>query len=117
MNQVHNLLSQLVEKHRVIAFIKGTPSSPMCGFTMKVAQIFAKHHLNLAYVDVLSYPEIRQNLPTWSQWPTFPQIFIDQELIGGCDIWCEMDKSGEIAQIVSEKNLECQNQIIDAMEE
>ncbi len=117
MNPVHNLITNLVQKHRIIAFIKGTPSTPMCGFTMKVNQVFKKHGLDFSYVDVLSHPEIRQNLPSWSQWPTFPQIFIDQELIGGCDIWCDMDHSGEIAEIISEKNLSCNNHIINAIEE
>ena len=92
-----------VESHPVVLFMKGTPQFPMCGFSSRTVQALkAAGAEELHTINVLEDPEIRANLPRYSNWPTFPQLFINGELIGGCDITIELYESGELARIVSE---------------
>lgn len=92
-----------LDAHPMVLFMKGTPEYPMCGFSSKAvkALIQAGAH-NLRAINVLEEPEIRANLPRFSNWPTFPQLFIHGELIGGCDITLELHESGQLARIVAE---------------
>ncbi|MGG6461728.1 Grx4 family monothiol glutaredoxin [Solilutibacter silvestris] len=92
-----------VEGHPIVLFMKGTPQFPMCGFSSRAVQALkAAGAGELFTVNVLEDPEVRANLPRYSNWPTFPQLFINGELIGGCDIVSELYESGELARIVSE---------------
>ncbi|NLC61392.1 MAG: Grx4 family monothiol glutaredoxin [Gammaproteobacteria bacterium] len=92
-----------VEKHPIVLFMKGTPQFPMCGFSARTVQALQDAGVeNLHTVNVLEDPEIRANLPRYSNWPTFPQLFLHGELIGGCDITLELHESGELARMVSE---------------
>ena len=92
-----------VESHPIVLFMKGTPQFPMCGFSSRTVQALkAAGADKLHTINVLEDPEIRANLPRYSNWPTFPQLFINGELIGGCDITIELYESGELARIVSE---------------
>ena len=92
-----------VDGHPVVLFMKGTPQFPMCGFSSKAAQALLTAGANGVHtVNVLEEPEIRANLPRYSNWPTFPQLFINGELIGGCDITLELHESGELQRIVTE---------------
>ena len=92
-----------VESHPVVLFMKGTPQFPMCGFSSRTVQALkAAGAEELHTINVLEDPEVRANLPRFSNWPTFPQLFINGELIGGCDITIELYESGELARIVSE---------------
>ena len=92
-----------VDGHPVVLFMKGTPQFPMCGFSSKAVQALLTAGANAVHtVKVLDEPEIRANLPRYSNWPTFPQLFIHGELIGGCDITLELFESGELQRIVSE---------------
>ena len=92
-----------VESHPVVLFMKGTPQFPMCGFSSRTVQALkAAGATELHTINVLEDPEVRANLPRYSNWPTFPQLFINGELIGGCDITIELYESGELARIVSE---------------
>ena len=92
-----------VETHPIVLFMKGTPQFPMCGFSSRTVQALkAAGAQQLHTVNVLEDPEIRANLPRYSNWPTFPQLFINGELIGGCDITLELHESGELARIVAE---------------
>ena len=92
-----------VDRYPIVLFMKGTPQYPMCGFSSRAAQaLFAAGAEQLHTVNVLEEPEIRANLPRFSNWPTFPQLFIHGELIGGCDITLELFESGELKRIVSE---------------
>lgn len=86
----------------VVLFMKGTPQFPMCGFSSRTVN--ALHSIGVPFesVNVLEDPEIRANLPRFSNWPTFPQLFIDGELIGGCDIALELFESGELERMVRE---------------
>ncbi|WP_411834293.1 Grx4 family monothiol glutaredoxin [Pseudoxanthomonas mexicana] len=92
-----------VDSHPIVLFMKGTPQFPMCGFSSRAVQALQSAGAQpLHTVNVLEEPEIRANLPRFSNWPTFPQLFIHGELIGGCDITLELFESGELARIVSE---------------
>ena len=92
-----------IDRHPVVLFMKGTPQFPMCGFSSRTVQALrAAGATELHTVNVLEDPEVRANLPRLSNWPTFPQLFINGELIGGCDITLELLESGELARIVSE---------------
>ena len=92
-----------IEGSPIVLFMKGTPQFPMCGFSSRTVQALkAAGATSLHSVNVLEDPEIRANLPRFSNWPTFPQLFINGELIGGCDITLELFESGELARIVAE---------------
>ena len=92
-----------VEQHPLVLFMKGTPQYPMCGFSSRAVQaLLAAGAVNLRTVNVLELPEVRANLPRYSNWPTFPQLFLHGELLGGCDITLELLESGELQRMVSE---------------
>ncbi|QDH69424.1 Grx4 family monothiol glutaredoxin [Marilutibacter alkalisoli] len=92
-----------VEGHPIVLFMKGTPQFPMCGFSSRAVQALKEAGATeLHTVNVLEDPDVRANLPRFSNWPTFPQLFINGELIGGCDITLELFESGELARMISE---------------
>src|SRR5690606_27602018 len=92
-----------VEGHPIVLFMKGNAQFPMCGFSSRAVQALqTAGATSLHTVNVLEDPEIRANLPRFSNWPTFPQLFIHGELIGGCDITMELFESGELARMISE---------------
>ena len=92
-----------VEGHPIVLFMKGTPQFPMCGFSSRSVQALKSAGATTFHsVNVLEHPEIRANLPRYSDWPTFPQLFVGGELIGGCDITMELLESGELTKLVAE---------------
>ncbi|MGE8232155.1 MAG: Grx4 family monothiol glutaredoxin [Stenotrophomonas sp.] len=92
-----------VEQHPLVLFMKGTPQYPMCGFSSRAVQaLLAAGAINLRTVNLLEFPEVRANLPRYSNLATFPQFFMHGELIGGCDIILELLESGELKRIVAE---------------
>ena len=91
-----------VDENPIIIYMKGTPQMPQCGFSSRAAQALQGCGVEFAYVNVLADPEIFENLPRFADWPTFPQVYIDGELIGGCDITLEMHASGDLKKMVSE---------------
>ena len=91
-----------VESHPIVLFMKGTPQFPMCGFSSSAVQALKAAGAQLHTVNVLEEAEIRANLPRYSDWPTFPQLFIGGELIGGCDITIELSESGELTRLVAD---------------
>jgi len=92
-----------VGRHPILLFMKGTPQYPMCGFSSRaVDALMEAGACGIHTINVLEDPEIRANLPRWSHWPTFPQLFVHGELIGGCDITLELYESGELARMVAE---------------
>ena len=98
--EILDQIQREVAENRVFVFMKGTPEMPRCGFSNQVVQIL--NHLNVEYGarDVLTDPRIREVLSGWSQWPTIPQVFVDGELIGGCDITTELFQNGELQKLV-----------------
>jgi monothiol glutaredoxin len=97
-NPIRDAITQAIEQNPVLLFMKGTPEAPGCGFSARTVAALQALGVPFAAVDVLPDPRIRQELSALSNWPTIPQLFIDGELIGGCDIVTEMYASGELAQ-------------------
>ncbi|MEZ5454612.1 MAG: Grx4 family monothiol glutaredoxin [Lysobacteraceae bacterium] len=95
-------IKQIVESHPIVLFMKGTPQFPMCGFSSRTVEALKAVGAAFHSVNVLADPELRANLPRYSNWPTFPQLFIQGELIGGCDITLELHQAGELARITAE---------------
>ncbi len=91
-----------LDSHPVVLFMKGTPQFPMCGFSSRTSQALKAVGANFHSVNVLEDPEVRANLPRYSNWPTFPQLFIHGELIGGCDIALDLYESGELERLVQD---------------
>lgn len=89
-----------IAKDKIVMFVKGTPQAPMCGFSKATMELFGKMGVKFHSVDILANPDIRATLPEYSQWPTFPQVFVNGELVGGCDIVHEMYQSGELQKLV-----------------
>jgi monothiol glutaredoxin len=99
-NELRDHLAQLIDENEVILFMKGTPDAPACGFSARTVAVLNSLGRKYAAVDILPDPRIRQELSELSQWPTIPQLFVDGELIGGCDIVTEMYESGELANVM-----------------
>ena len=97
---VENTIKEQIANNTILLYMKGNPEQPMCGFSAQVTQALMACGKRFAYVDILSNPEIRTTLPKVSNWPTFPQLYIDGELIGGCDIITEMHEKGELQSLV-----------------
>jgi monothiol glutaredoxin len=96
--EIRDFIQNAIEEHRVMLFMKGTPEQPACGFSMRTAAALNALGVQYSALDILPDPRIRQELSAISNWPTIPQLFIDGDLIGGCDIVTEMYESGELAQ-------------------
>jgi monothiol glutaredoxin len=95
-------IKHTVESHPIVLFMKGTPQFPMCGFSSRTAQALKACGANIHSINVLEDPEVRANLPHYSNWPTFPQLFIRGELVGGCDITVDLHATGELKKLVDE---------------
>jgi monothiol glutaredoxin len=101
--QILEQITQVVAGNRVSLFMKGTPEAPRCGFSARVVERLDETGVEYAAVDVLVDPRIRGVLSGYSNWPTIPQLFVDGELVGGCDIVEELADSGRLAEIVGEE--------------
>jgi monothiol glutaredoxin len=97
---IQDAIAEAIRDHEVILFMKGTPERPMCGFSARTVAALDSLGREFAAVDVLPDPRIRQELSAISNWPTIPQLFVNGELVGGCDIVTEMYESGELAQVL-----------------
>lgn len=93
-------IKQQIAGSTILLYMKGTPERPECGFSAKAVQALNACGASFASVNVLENPDIRQALPGYANWPTFPQLYVQGELIGGCDIMMELHHSGELQRIV-----------------
>ncbi len=93
-------IDKIVKENRTVLFMKGTPQFPMCGYSSRAAAALEACGADFAYVNVLQDPEIFENLPRYADWPTFPQLYVDGELVGGCDITLELYERGELESLV-----------------
>jgi monothiol glutaredoxin len=93
-------IKEQIESNPILLYMKGSPAAPQCGFSAQTVQCLIACGERFAYVDILSNPEIRATLPGYANWPTFPQLYLEGELIGGCDIITEMFESGELEPLV-----------------
>ncbi len=99
---IETTIKDQIKNNPIILYMKGNPNAPQCGFSSRATQMLMACGEKFAYVDILSNPEIRANLPKVSEWPTFPQLFVDGELVGGCDIMTEMFDAGELKKLLNE---------------
>lgn len=93
-------IEKTIGSAKVVLFVKGTPQAPQCGFSAATMALFQKMNVPFQSMDILANPDVRAALPEYSQWPTFPQVFIGGKLVGGCDIVHEMYESGELQQLL-----------------
>lgn len=93
-------IRQQIADNPILLYMKGSPQAPQCGFSAQTVQCLMACGERFAYVDILSNPDIRATLPGYANWPTFPQLYVDGELVGGCDIITEMYQSGELEPLV-----------------
>ena len=91
-------IASIIDSDRAVLFMKGTPESPQCGFSAAVVQILNRLLPSYTTFDVLGDPEIREGIKAYSSWPTIPQLYVEREFIGGCDIAQEMSASGELGK-------------------
>lgn len=98
---VFERIKKQLDEHSVLLYMKGTPDFPQCGFSGRAVQILERCGVDYGYVNVFEDTEIRENLKVYSQWPTFPQLFINGELVGGSDIMLELFQSGELQTMLA----------------
>ncbi|TAM13069.1 MAG: Grx4 family monothiol glutaredoxin [Nevskiaceae bacterium] len=91
-----------VSENPVIVYMKGTPDFPQCGFSARTVQALNECGVEYAYVNILEDEEVRRELPAFSNWPTFPQLYVKGELIGGCDITLDLYRSGQLKPMLEE---------------
>lgn len=96
------LIEGHVQANPVMLYMKGNPSMPMCGFSKRVSEILQEEGVDFSSVNVLDYPNIREGVKKFSDWPTIPQLFVNGEFIGGCDIITSMHASGELKELLKE---------------
>jgi monothiol glutaredoxin len=99
---VNERIKAVLAEHAIVLFMKGTPQFPMCGFSSRAAQALKAAGADFHAVNVLADPEMRAALPHYANWPTFPQLFIQGELIGGCDIVEDLKNAGELERMVAD---------------
>ena len=99
---IENEIKEQIEANPILLYMKGSPDSPQCGFSSRASQLLISCGKPFSFVDILTNPEIRTTLPSVSDWPTFPQLFINGELIGGSDIMNEMFDSGDLQKAINQ---------------
>lgn len=99
--KTEDLIRQQIEANPILLYMKGTPAKPECGFSGKAVAALNSTGVDFAYINVLANPFIREKLPSISRWPTFPQLFVAGELIGGADIVEELNAKGELKALLA----------------
>ncbi|WP_415896652.1 Grx4 family monothiol glutaredoxin [Neptuniibacter sp. QD72_48] len=99
---VIDTIKEQIEGNDILLYMKGTPRFPQCGFSSRASEAVMACGERFAFVNILENPDIRAELPKYANWPTFPQLWVKGELIGGCDIICEMSENGELAEVIKE---------------
>ncbi|MDX1633537.1 MAG: Grx4 family monothiol glutaredoxin [Marinobacter sp.] len=97
---INETIKSQLEENPVIIYMKGSPQAPQCGFSAKTVQALMACGERFAYVNILDNQELREGLKVYSNWPTYPQLYVNGELVGGCDIVLELSESGELAELV-----------------
>lgn len=105
---IETLIKKQIADNSVILYMKGTPQFPQCGFSARTVEALTQVGEPFAYVNILENPEIRSTLPRIANWPTFPQLWVKGELIGGCDIVMDMVQKGELAPLIKEAVVKAQ---------
>jgi monothiol glutaredoxin len=97
MSDVKTRIQEMIDKNKVLLFMKGNKSIPQCGFSSRVVGVLKSEGVPFETVNVLADPEIREGIKQFSNWPTIPQLYVNGKFVGGCDIVTEMHESGELA--------------------
>ncbi|SDX24910.1 Grx4 family monothiol glutaredoxin [Marinobacter mobilis] len=97
---INETIKSQLSENPIILYMKGSPQSPQCGFSARTVQALMACGERFAFVNILDNQELREALKAYSSWPTYPQLYINGELVGGCDIVMEMSESGELAEMV-----------------
>ena len=100
MDEAVSRIESAIATNKIVIFMKGTRSFPMCGFSAATVQVFEELGVPYETVDVLEDPELREKLKVYSNWPTIPQVYIGGKFVGGCDIVRELSESGELQSLV-----------------
>jgi monothiol glutaredoxin len=95
-------IKEQIQTNPILIYIKGTPNQPQCGFSAQAIAALKACGAEFAYVNILDNPDVRQELPKYANWPTFPQLYLKGELVGGCDIMLELYQNGELQQMVKD---------------
>lgn len=103
--EIKGKIEKLIEDNEVCLFMKGTPDSPQCGFSMAVANILKHLKVNFKGINVLEDENLRQGIKEFSDWPTIPQLYVKKEFIGGCDIVKELFENGELKKNLIDKKI------------
>ena len=105
MEDIKQKIAQINNENDIVLYMKGSQDFPQCGFSAMTSQILKNHGVEFLDIDVLRDMELRQAIKEYSDWPTIPQLYIKNEFIGGCDIVKEMAESGELSQLLKDKNI------------
>jgi monothiol glutaredoxin len=97
---INETIKNQLDENPIILYMKGSPQAPQCGFSAKTSQALMACGERFAFVNILDNQELREALKVYSSWPTYPQLYVNGELVGGCDIILEMSESGELAKVV-----------------
>ena len=100
-----NTIQNHIDSNEICLFMKGTPDAPQCGFSMAVTNMLKLLEVNFHSVNVLEDQNIREGIKTFSDWPTIPQLYVQKEFVGGCDIVKEMYETGELAKLLETKGI------------
>ncbi|MEX0584394.1 MAG: Grx4 family monothiol glutaredoxin [Natronospirillum sp.] len=100
MSDTIEVIKQQITENPALLYMKGSPNQPMCGFSAQTVQAVMGCGRKFAYVDILQNPDIRSELPKYANWPTFPQLWLNGELVGGCDIICDLAAKGELQPMI-----------------
>ena len=102
---INENIKKIITENDICLFMKGTPESPQCGFSMAVSNILKHLKVNFIGINVLEDENLRQGIKEFSDWPTIPQLYVNEEFIGGCDIIKEMFEKGELQELLKKNNL------------
>ena len=106
MDDINKKIKNIIDSNNIVLFMKGTPDSPQCGFSMAVSNILKILEVKFKGINVLESNELRQGIKEYSEWPTIPQLYIKKEFVGGCDIIKEIYENGELKKMLKDKNLQ-----------
>ena len=99
-DKIRQQIENQIKNNKVFLYMKGTPESPMCGFSARTVAILQKHKVSFKSFNIFDDEEIRQGIKEYADWPTIPQLYINGEFVGGCDIVTELDESGELGKLL-----------------
>ena len=105
MSEINKQLDEIIKNNKVVLFMKGTPEMPQCGFSMAVSNVLKHLEVKFTAINVYEDEEIRNGIKEYSNWPTIPQLYVNEEFVGGCDIVKEMFENGELKKLLSEKKI------------